>query len=58
MSKDQAVGWEKLDDELVNDAKVPDRDIVSADQIRTVVRAFKWKLFTKIFPGWREVPRA
>jgi type I restriction enzyme, R subunit len=34
-----------------------DRDIVSPDQIRTVIRTFKEKLFTEIFPGRTWVPK-
>jgi type I restriction enzyme R subunit len=34
-----------------------DRDVVAEDQLRTVIRTFKEKLFTEIFPGRREVPK-
>jgi len=34
-----------------------DRDVVAPDQIRTVVRTFRDKLFTEIFPGRKEVPK-
>ena len=34
-----------------------DRTVVSEDQIRTVIRTFKDKLFTDIFPGRKEVPK-
>src|SRR5690606_22054082 len=34
-----------------------DRDIVAPDQIRTVIRTFRDKLFTEIFPGRTEVPK-
>jgi type I restriction enzyme, R subunit len=34
-----------------------DRDVVSTDQIRTVIRTFKEKLFTEIFPGRTHVPK-
>ena len=34
-----------------------DRDVVSVDQIRTVVQAFRDKLYTEIFPGRTEVPK-
>jgi type I restriction enzyme R subunit len=33
------------------------RDVVAPDQIRTVVREFRDKLFTDIFPGRTEVPK-
>jgi type I restriction enzyme R subunit len=53
----RAVRWEKLDDDLIYDARALDRDVVAVDQIRTVIRTFKEKLFTEIFPGRREVPK-
>ena len=34
-----------------------DRAVVAEDQIRTVIRAFKERLFTEIFPGRSEVPK-
>ena len=34
-----------------------DRDVVAQDQIRTVIRTFREKLFTEIFPGRTEVPK-
>ena len=34
-----------------------DRAVVAKDQIRTVIRAFKDRLFTEIFPGRSEVPK-
>ncbi|MCX5712672.1 MAG: helicase-related protein, partial [Candidatus Omnitrophica bacterium] len=34
-----------------------DRDVVSKDQIRTIVRAFKEKVLTEIFPGRKHVPK-
>lgn len=53
----RAVRWEKLDEELTYDAAKLDRDVVSMDQIRTVIRTFKDKLFTEIFPGRQDVPK-
>ena len=53
----RAVRWEALDDDLIYDAKALDREVVAVDQIRTVVRTFKEKLFTEIFPGRTEVPK-
>ena len=53
----RAVRWEKLEDDLVYDAKVLDRDVVAVDQIRTVIRTFRDKLFTEIFPGRTHVPK-
>ncbi|MCP5440760.1 MAG: DEAD/DEAH box helicase family protein, partial [Chromatiaceae bacterium] len=49
--------WQELDEDLEYQAKQLDRDVVSPDQIRTVVRAFRDKLFTEIFPGRTEVPK-
>lgn len=34
-----------------------DRDVVAEDQLRTVIRTFREKLFTEIFPGRTEVPK-
>ena len=49
--------WEALEDEVAYDADALDRRVVAKDQIRTVVRAFKERLFTEIFPGRSEVPK-
>jgi len=49
--------WELLDEELEYSASQLDRDVVAPDQIRTVARTFKDKLFTEIFPGRKEVPK-
>ncbi|MDT8423032.1 MAG: DEAD/DEAH box helicase family protein [Desulfuromonadales bacterium] len=51
------VRWEQLDDEVSYEAKQLDRDVVSVDQIRTVIRTFRDKLFTEIFPNRTEVPK-
>ncbi len=48
---------ERLDDDFAYAAKDLDRAVVAEDQIRTVVRTFKEKLFTEIFPGRNEVPK-
>jgi len=53
----RAVRWEQLEDELPYDAAVLNRDVVATDQIRTVIRTFKERLFTEIFPGRTEVPK-
>jgi type I restriction enzyme R subunit len=34
-----------------------DRDVVAKDHLRTVIRTFKERLFTEIFPGRTEVPK-
>lgn len=49
--------WEMLDEDLVYGAGQLDRDVVAPDQIRTVVRTFRDRLFTEIFPGRKEVPK-
>ncbi len=49
--------WERLDEDLTYDASALDRSVVAVDQIRTVVRTFRDKLFTEIFPGRRDVPK-
>ena len=51
------VRWEKLDEDFSYDESQLDRGVVAPDQIRTVVRAFKEKLSTEIFPGRMEVPK-
>lgn len=53
----RAVRWEKVDDEIPYGAQDLDRDVVAVDQIRTVVRTYRQKLFTEIFPGRRDVPK-
>ncbi len=49
--------WEQLDEDLEYSARQLDRNVVAPDQIRTVIRTFKEKLFTEIFPGRKEVPK-
>ena len=51
------IRWELLNDELEYDARQLDRDVVAKDQIRTVVKTFRDRLFTEIFPGRKEVPK-
>ncbi len=53
----RSVRWERLDDDLTYDAGALDRSVVAEDQIRTVIRTFKDRLFTEIFPGRKEVPK-
>jgi type I restriction enzyme R subunit len=45
------VRWEQLADDLEYEAGTLDRSVVAKDQIRTVIRTFRDKLFTEIFPG-------
>lgn len=49
--------WEKLDDDVAYGAEALDRAVVAKDQIRTVVKTFKERLFTEIFPGRTDVPK-
>jgi type I restriction enzyme R subunit len=51
------VRWEQLDEDFEYNEKQLDRDVVAVDQIRTVIRTFRDKLFTEIFPGRTEVPK-
>jgi type I restriction enzyme R subunit len=49
--------WEQLDEDLDYTASQLDRAVVAPDQIRTVIRTFRDRLFTDIFPGRSEVPK-
>ena len=49
--------WAELDDDLAYDASALDRSVVAEDQIRTIIKTFKEKLYTEIFPGRTEVPK-
>jgi len=49
--------WEELDEELTYSAKELDRSVVTVDQIRTVIRTFRDRLFTEITPGRTIVPK-
>jgi type I restriction enzyme, R subunit len=51
------VRWEQMDDDLTYTAPQLDRAVVAKDQIRTVIRAFKQRRFTEIFPGRTDVPK-
>jgi len=51
------IRWEQLDEDLEYSANKLDRDVVATDQIRTVVKTFRDKLFTEIFPGRTVVPK-
>ena len=53
----RAVRWERLDEDLSYEANQLDRDVVAVDQIRTVVRTFRDKVLTEIFPGRSWVPK-
>jgi type I restriction enzyme R subunit len=49
--------WQELDEDMAYDADALDRAVQTPDQIRTVVRTFRDKLHTDIFPGRTEVPK-
>ena len=51
------VRWEQLEEDLAYTPNRLDRDVVAEDQIRTVVRTFRDRLFTEIFPNRRDVPK-
>lgn len=53
----RAERWEQLDDDLEYDANQLDREVVAEDQIRTIVRAFRDRLFTEFFPGRSHTPK-
>jgi type I restriction enzyme R subunit len=55
--KTRKVRWEKLDEELAYGTEQLDREIVAKDQIRTVIRGFRDRLFVDIFPGRDTVPK-
>ncbi|MEO2089837.1 MAG: DEAD/DEAH box helicase family protein, partial [Gemmataceae bacterium] len=49
--------YAELDDDLTYNGSQLDRDVVSPEQIRLVVRTFRDRLLTEIFPGRTEVPK-
>ncbi|MGI8859998.1 MAG: type I restriction-modification enzyme R subunit C-terminal domain-containing protein [Rubrobacteraceae bacterium] len=51
------VRWGQLDEMLEYTAQELDRSVVVRDQIRTVVRTYREKLFTDLFPGRSVVPK-
>ncbi len=53
----RALRWEAPDEDLTYDANEVDRRVVAKDQIRTIVRTFRDRLFTEIFPGRTEIPK-
>ncbi len=53
----RAKRWETPDEDVDYTAGDLDRKVVAKDQIRTIVRTFKEKLYTEIFPGRTEVPK-
>ncbi|MHA1972573.1 MAG: type I restriction endonuclease subunit R [Candidatus Hodarchaeales archaeon] len=49
--------WQMGDEDYEYDSVKLDRDVVSPDQIRTVIRTFRDHLFTDIFPSRKIVPK-
>ena len=49
--------WEQLDEDLAYTPSQLDNEIVNPSQIRNVIRAFKDKVLTEMFPGRKEVPK-
>jgi len=49
--------WEQLDEDVAYRPTQLDKDIVNPSQIRNIIRAFKEKVFTKMFPLRREIPK-
>ncbi len=55
--KSRKVRWEQLEEDLSYRPNELDRAVVAPDQIRTIVRTFRDRLFTEIFPGRTMVPK-
>ena len=53
----RAERWEKLDEDFEYDPRQLDRQVVSVDQIRTILRTYRDKLFTEMFPEREIVPK-
>ena len=51
------VRWEQLEEDLTYAPNQLDRDVVAEDQIRIIIRTFRDRLFTEIFPHRRDVPK-
>jgi type I restriction enzyme R subunit len=51
------IRFSKADQDIPYDADALDRRVVAKDQIRTIIRTFRERLFTEIFPGRTDVPK-
>jgi len=51
------LNWDELDADVEYTENQLDRDVVAVNQIRTVIKEFKNKLFTELFPNRRIVPK-
>jgi type I restriction enzyme R subunit len=49
--------WEQLDEDFEYEPNELDRAVQTPDQIRTVIRTFRDRLFTEIFAGRTDVPK-
>jgi type I restriction enzyme R subunit len=49
--------WEQLDEDLNYAPTQLDRDIVNPSQIRNIIKEFKEKILTEIFPTRKELPK-
>ena len=49
--------WEQLDEDFEYEPNEIDRAVQTPDQIRTVIRTFRDRLFTEIFAGRTDVPK-
>jgi len=49
--------WEQLDEEFQYFGNDLDRSVVNPSQIRNIIKTFKSKLLTEIFPNRKEVPK-
>ncbi len=49
--------WEAPDEDITYGADALDRAVVAKDQIRLIVRTFRDRLFTDLFPSRTEVPK-
>ncbi|MEA5087106.1 MAG: type I restriction-modification enzyme R subunit C-terminal domain-containing protein [Methanocorpusculum sp.] len=49
--------WEESEEDILYAPVQLDRDVVNPSQIRTIVRTFKEKILTEIFPERSEVPK-
>lgn len=53
----RAVRWERQDEDITYTPNQLDRDVVSEDQIRTVITCFKDQCLPACFPGRTQVPK-
>lgn len=53
----RSLRWTRPDEDVTYDPNDLDRRVVAKDQIRLIVRTFRDKLSTDIFPGRKEVPK-